>query len=133
MDTKILILTHGGWGRELLKSIEMIIGHIDFVEEIPLLPNATFKEYYSEVQHYVKSMNMKIILFTDMFGGTTTNVGAKVANEENLKIITGLNAPLLLEACSQLLFQGEINFEALINVTRSSSFDVLEKIKEGQR
>ena len=42
---KILLLTHGGWGASLKKSIEMFIGPFDFVEEIDLYPKDLLNEF----------------------------------------------------------------------------------------
>ena len=35
-NAEILLLTHGGWGMSLVKGIEMLLGKVDFVHEIPL-------------------------------------------------------------------------------------------------
>ena len=47
MDNKpqILLLTHGGWGMSLVKGVRMILGAVDFVSEVPLLPEMTLPEY----------------------------------------------------------------------------------------
>ena len=136
MDERILLLTHGGWGTSLLKSIEMIIGKVSFVDEIALEPNFLMDEYRAYVEQYLQTQlssiakPVHITIFTDMFGGTPTNVAALVSREHDMKIhvITGLNAPLLLEACSQILFHSELNYTQLLDNTKDSMFDVMEKL-----
>lgn len=82
---QVLLLTHGGWGMGLVESTKMIIGAVDFVHEIPLTPEVTFSEYYLEVKNYVEKVPSNSIILTDLFGGTTTNVGAKVGKEKMLR------------------------------------------------
>ncbi|WP_176494715.1 PTS sugar transporter subunit IIA [Anaerocolumna aminovalerica] len=125
---QVLLLTHGGWGMGLVESTKMIIGAVDFVHEIPLTPEVTFSEYYLEVKNYVEKVPSNSIILTDLFGGTTTNVGAKVGKEKNVKVISGLNAPLLIEACSQIKFTGEIDFNSVLEMGQQSVKDVVSEI-----
>lgn len=53
---QILLLTHGGWGMSLVESLKMIMGSVDFVHEIPLLPEVTFAEYYASVKEYAQKL-----------------------------------------------------------------------------
>ena len=125
---QVLLLTHGGWGMGLVESAKMIIGAVDFVHEIPLTPEATFSEYYIEVKDFVEKVPPNSIILTDLFGGTTTNVGAKVGKEKNIKVISGLNAPLLIEACSQIKFTGAIDFNSVLETGQQSVKDVVGKV-----
>lgn len=136
MRERILILTHGGWGNALLKGVEMILGKVDFVDEIPLYPQDTQKEFESKVEGYILKWQKKIpdglhiTIITDMFGGTTTNTSVYVARryEDLVSVITGLNAPVLLEACSQITFNSGLDMQRLLQESRFSIFDVMEKI-----
>ena len=133
-NTRILLLTHGGWGLALLASVEMIMGKVDFVTEIALTPELTMSDFLERVEAVVAGMPDGSLVLTDFFGGTTTNVAAKVCREKlekgekNIKVICGLNAPMLLEACSQLGCGDECDFGALLDVSRSSIADVLDKV-----
>lgn len=133
METKILLLTHGGWGSKLVDSLKMILGEIDCCHEIPLLPEYTLADYMKLVTEYVDTISPNSIIMTDMFGGTPTNVAAKLAKEKGLKLICGLNAPMLLEACSQLQFQNEINFDLVLEAGKSACKDVMAEIAEKMR
>ena len=97
---QILLLTHGGWGMSLVKGVRMILGAVDFVDEVPLLPEMTLPEYLGKVKAQVEKLPEGSLILTDVFGGTTTNVGAKLGKDFNIKVYSGLNAPMLLEACS---------------------------------
>lgn len=128
-NPRILILTHGGWGMHLVESLNMILGNIDCCEEIALTPKDTFVEYYNKVKEHVATFPQGSLILTDLFGGTTSNVAAKVAMELNMKAYCGLSAPLLLEACSQIQFQGCLNFEVLLTTGQGACRDMVEEIR----
>lgn len=136
---KILLLTHGGWGASLKKSIEMIIGPVDFVEEIALYPKDLLNEFQERIQSFItqhhqaaqqREEQLHLLIMTDLFGGTPTNAAAVIANTstENIHVVTGLNSALLLEACTQILNQGTVDVAVLIENSQSSIFNVMEKI-----
>ncbi|MDD3404062.1 MAG: PTS sugar transporter subunit IIA [Hespellia sp.] len=130
MDTRpqILLLTHGGWGMSLLKGVQMILGTADFVSEIALLPEMTFSEYYQKVEEKVKTLSKDSVIMTDVFGGTTTNVAAKLGRDFHFKVYSGLNAAMLLEACSQIEFSGDVEPECILEAGKSAVKDVVEEV-----
>lgn len=130
METKpqILLLTHGGWGMSLVTGVRMILGSIDFVNEVPLLPEMTLPEYLGKVKAEVEKLPEGSLILTDVFGGTTTNVGAKLGRDFNIKVYSGLNAPMLLEACSQITFTGALNMETVLASGQEAVKDVVEEV-----
>lgn len=94
---KILILTHGYWGKYLIDSAKMIVGDTSNIESIPLLPQDTLEEYENKVKAKMDEFKGNVIFLTDIAGGTTTNVAMKLAYPLHLKVLSGLSAPLLFE------------------------------------
>lgn len=127
---QILLLTHGGWGKALTESLKMIMGSVDFVHEIPLTPELTFSEYYTLVDEYAAGMPKKSLIITDVFGGTTTNAGAKIGRERDLKVISGLNAPIMIEACTQIQYTGDLNFDVVLQQGQASVMDVIHEVNQ---
>lgn len=125
---QILLLTHGGWGMSLLKGIRMILGSVDFVSEVPLTPELTLPEYLGKVKEKVEQLPEGSLILTDVFGGTTTNVGAKLGRDYHIKVYSGLNAPMLLEACSEITFAGQLDMDAVLEAGQSSVKDVVAEI-----
>lgn len=130
MDGKpqILLLTHGGWGMSLVKGVRMILGTVDFVTEVALLPEMTLPEYLGKVKEEVGKMPAGSLILTDVFGGTTTNVGAKLGRDFGIKVYSGLNAPMLLEACSQIAFTGALDMEGVLTSGQEAVKDVVEEV-----
>lgn len=136
MKERILLLTHGGWGSALLHGVEMILGTVDFVDEIPLYAQDTRTEFEGKIEKYIKEYcqadkDAHLTIMTDMFGGTTTNTAAYAAHrcQNKINVITGLNAPLLLGACSQIVFDSGLDIPRLLDEAGCSIFDVMEKIR----
>lgn len=125
---QVLLLTHGGWGMSLLNGIQMILGSVDFVHEIPLQPASTLSEYLTAVKEYAVTLPKGSLILTDIFGGTTTNVAVKVGRELGIKVFTGLNAPLLLSACSQIQFSEVLDMNEVIESGKDSIKDAIEEV-----
>ena len=141
MEEKIILLTHGDWGKTLKSSVEMILGKADFVSAVALTPEMLLAEFRQAVEAAIlaevkkaqeKHVLLHITLMTDVFGGTPTNVAAVIAKEREdcawVSEITGLNCPLLIEACTQISFGGELDIKKVLASCQSSIFDVMEKI-----
>ena len=116
---EILLLTHGEWGKYIIEAGKMIVGNVDCVSHIALNPADTFEEFYEKVENKVSEMKEGSLIITDIFGGTTTNVAAKLSLSYKINIISGLNAPLL--------------FEALLNIDSINEDSVLDSIVEEGR
>lgn len=111
---EILLLTHGDWGKYIIEAGKMIVGDVDCVSQISLNPSDTFEEFYEKVEKKVSEMKDGSLIITDIFGGTTTNVAAKLSLNHNINIISGLSAPLL--------------FEVLLNIESIDKDEILDNI-----
>ena len=118
-ELEILLLTHGDWGKYIIEAGKMIVGNVDRVSQISLNPADTFEEFYEKVENKVSEMKEGSLVITDIFGGTTTNVAAKLSLSYKINIISGLNAPLL--------------FEALLNIDSINEDSILDSIVEEGR
>ena len=127
---KILILTHGEWGKYLIESAKMIVGNTDRVYFLPLYPQETLNEFTEKVEKKVKELDNDVIFLTDISGGTTSNVAMKIAYQNNQKVISGLSAPLLFEtinALDEIDTNGEIINE-VIEEAKNNCKDLLKEL-----
>jgi len=138
MTCRILLLTHGGWGEMLISSAQMIIGTIDFIDEIALQPIDTLREYTLRVEQYyqnlVKQLDIsQLLIITDIFGGTPNNVAAVLAKQypDMITVFTGLNLPLLIESCSQVIASNQIDYATLQQNCEHSVFNISQRIRMG--
>ncbi|CAK7029995.1 PTS sugar transporter subunit IIA [Fusobacterium varium] len=131
---KILILTHGEWGRYLIESAKMIVGDISRIDFLPLYPQETLEEFTEKVERKVEEMKNDVIFLTDISGGTTSNVAMRIAYRNGQKVISGLSAPLLFETINIL---DEIDNEGVVDEVleeaRDNCKDVLKELLKTQK
>jgi len=127
---ELRILTHGGWGMDMLRGVEMIIGKTAGVEEVALEAQMTLAEYTEAVVESIKNTEQKYLFLTDFLGGTTTNVALKIGQTRNIEVICGFNAALLLELCQMIQNKQEIKITDLVSVGKDAVRAPLLEMKE---
>ena len=94
----ILIVTHGDFGKELLKSSEIIIGKIDNVECISFNSGDSYIDLCNKVEDIINKLgDEELIVFTDMYGGSPFNAVSKLMKDKRFYHITGINLPLFMD------------------------------------
>ena len=99
--TGILVVTHANLGSALIETLEFILGK----EQENLLPiSIDIKEDPDSLRKKIKQGISKVmsdngvLIFTDMFGGTPSNLAYSFLEEGKVEVISGVNLPLLLKA-----------------------------------
>jgi len=95
----ILLVTHGNFGKELLKSSELIIGSIEGAEAISFQQGDSFDLLSGKVEEAIGRLSKKsdLIVFTDMYGGSPFNAVSRIMKNNNFYHITGINFPLFID------------------------------------
>ncbi len=99
-QTVVLVITHGKFGIELLKSVEMIIGQQENAFALGLCLGNDVDELRKEAEQVVKSAKeagKEVVIFVDLLGGSPSNVGLYMAKMYDVKVITGVNILMLIE------------------------------------
>lgn len=94
----IILLTHGKWGEELIKGTEMIVGDIENIFTFSLFPEQSVDNYMSNIEEKLKCLPGKIIILTDLLGGTTSNVALLLSSKYNCETLSGLDMSMLIAA-----------------------------------
>jgi len=99
--TGILVVTHGNLASTLIETLDFIMGK----EQDRLLPiSIDIKEDPDNLRKKIKqgilkvSQDKGVLIFTDMFGGTPSNLAYSFLDEGKIEVISGVNLPLLLKA-----------------------------------
>jgi mannose PTS system EIIA component len=94
-----LIVTHGRLAIELLNATETIAGEIDHIAAVSLGWHDDVGTAASMVQKALERVNTGdgVLILTDMFGGTPTNIASTFLNESKVEIVTGVNLPMLIK------------------------------------
>lgn len=96
----ILLLTHNGWGLELVKSVQMIVGEVTNVHEVALQAEDSLWDYLERVTEKIDQLTWhnQLLILTDVKGGTPSNVALRLSKDYDLLIVSGLCTSLLLES-----------------------------------
>ena len=105
-----VIVTHGHLAGELLAAAEMIIGPISHITAVSIGWHDDVDAARDEVQRAITrvSQGAGVLLMTDMFGGTPTNIASMFLEDGRVEVITGINLPMVIKLGSQS-GQGSLN------------------------
>ena len=94
-----LIVTHGKLAYELLNAAQKIEANIGLVEAVPLEWSDTVDEAREKIRLALERMSEAsgVIIFTDMFGGTPSNISLSFLEKDRVEIVTGVNLPMIVK------------------------------------
>ena len=98
-----IVITHGQLANELVAAAEMIVGDIEHIIPLCLGWKEDVNDAREEISNTIHSLDDSrgIIIMTDMFGGTPSNLAISFLNEVQVEILTGVNLPMIIKAASQ--------------------------------
>jgi mannose PTS system EIIA component len=98
-----VIVTHGQLANELLSAAEMIVGEIHHITAVSIGWHDDVDVAREQIQQACERVNTGngVILLTDMFGGTPTNLAASFLDEANVEVVTGVNLPMVIKLADQ--------------------------------
>jgi mannose PTS system EIIA component len=118
-----VIVSHGQLATELLAAAETIVGVVSHITAVSIGWHDDVDGAQSDVERALKRVDsgLGVLILTDMFGGTPTNIAAMFLKEGVIEVVTGVNLPMIIRLASQ---PGE---ETLQEVARN----VLKQGREG--
>lgn len=96
----LVIATHGNLGQELLNAAQMIIGPVINASSVSINHESGMEEIRDAIEAAVAEVGtdgMGVVIATDMFGGTPSNVSMTFLEHENVEVVTGINLPMVLK------------------------------------
>jgi PTS system mannose-specific IIA component len=97
-----IIVSHGRLGEELLNALTIILGEAPNIEAISIGWYDDVEDSKRKISNSLKNVDQKsgVVIFTDMFGGTPSNLSFTFQKDGHVEIITGVNLPMLIKFCS---------------------------------
>ncbi|MBW2609176.1 MAG: PTS sugar transporter subunit IIA [Deltaproteobacteria bacterium] len=94
----LLIVTHCDLGREFLNAAEFIVGSMEAVDVISITQTSDTEEIRKNIERKIKALNKGrgVLILTDMFGGTPSNISLAFLKEEKVEVLTGVNLPMVI-------------------------------------
>jgi PTS system mannose-specific IIA component len=95
----VLITTHGNLGSELIKAAESIRGSLKGIIHVSVDPTKGVEDLKKEMSASIKKLDngRGVLILTDLFGGTPSNISLSFLKEGKVEVITGVNLPMLLK------------------------------------
>lgn len=97
---QILVVTLGKHGESLIEATEHIIGHSDHVHYLTVDWHENLDVLKQRLQEKLSSLKMDngVLLLTDVFGSTATNICLERAQPGKIDVVTGVNLPMIIKA-----------------------------------
>ena len=97
-----IIVSHGKLAEELLNALTIILGEVVNMEAISIGWYDDVEDSKRKINQSLKRVDQKngVLIFTDMFGGTPSNLSFSFLKDDTIEIITGVNLPMLIKFVS---------------------------------
>ncbi len=98
----MVIVTHGRLADEFVSALEHVVGPQKLVETVCIGPDDNMETRRQDIVAAVAAADVGqgVIVLTDMFGGTPSNLAISILEEANIEVIAGVNLPLLVKLAS---------------------------------
>ena len=115
----LVIVTHGGLAGEFRAALEHVVGPQTQLETISIGPDDDMESRRADILAAVKHADSGkgVVVLTDMFGGTPSNLAISVMNEANVEVIAGVNLPMLVKLAS---VRGDKDLKKAVDLAKES-------------
>ncbi len=98
----MVLVTHGRLADEFIAALEHVVGPQEQVLSVCIGPDDDMEQRRRDILESVDKANSGegVILLTDMFGGTPSNLAISVMDKANVEVIAGINLPMLIKLAS---------------------------------
>src|SRR5689334_12733994 len=98
----VVVVTHGQLATELLNAAEMIVGDLPQFAAVSIGWHDDMDDAREEIVRAVEHVrgDRGVLILTDMFGGTSSNLALTFLETNQVEVITGVNLPMLLKLSS---------------------------------
>jgi len=95
----VVIVAHGGLAGEFRAALEHVVGRQERLEDFSIGPEDDVEQRRVELIEAVRRVDggRGVVVLTDMFGGTPSNLSISVMNRPNVEVVAGINLPMLVK------------------------------------
>jgi PTS system mannose-specific IIA component len=95
----MVLVTHGRLAVELRSAMEHVVGAQRHVSTVCIGPDDDMENRRAEIESCIKQCDTGdgVVLLTDMFGGTPSNLAISMMEQQNVEVIAGVNLPMLVK------------------------------------
>lgn len=95
----LVLVTHGRLAEEFIAATEHVVGKQQHIRAICIAPEDDMEKCREHIQQAVEAVNQGggVVLLTDMFGGTPSNLAISLMKQEGIEVIAGINLPMMIK------------------------------------
>lgn len=95
----MVLVTHGALAIEFKSALEHVVGPQEFVETVAIGPDDDMEARRNDILRCVDAADQGkgVVILTDMFGGTPSNLAISVMQNRTVEVICGVNLPMLVK------------------------------------
>jgi PTS system mannose-specific IIA component len=98
----LVLVTHGRLAEELVNALEHVVGPQEHVAAISIGPDDDMELRRADIMKSVDGVDGGdgVVVLTDMFGGTPSNLAISILERANVEVLAGVNLPMLVKLAS---------------------------------
>ncbi|MEO1226091.1 MAG: PTS sugar transporter subunit IIA [Pseudomonadota bacterium] len=98
----MVLVTHGRLAEEFIAALEHVVGPQDKIAAVCIGPDDDMEQRRMEILDKVSAIDdgSGVVLLTDMFGGTPSNLAISIMDKAQVEVIAGINLPMLIKLVS---------------------------------
>jgi len=99
MSVGVVIVTHYGLGQEFLQALRLIVPEAPQFHAVAIEPDQTVDESRRAIDGALRVADegQGVLVLTDMFGGTPSNISLSFLEDRRVEVVTGVNLPMLIK------------------------------------
>jgi len=109
----VVVVTHCHLSEELLAAARLVIGEeLKHFEAVSIAPTETSEDVRKMIVAAIRKVDggQGVLILTDMYGGTPSNISLSFLEEKKIEVITGVNLPMLLKLAT---YETDMDLETL--------------------
>ncbi|MEN6616309.1 MAG: PTS sugar transporter subunit IIA [Syntrophorhabdus sp.] len=97
--TGLIVVAHFNLGREMVAATELIVGKQEQFTAVDIFPDDQVEKIKEKIVAALKQTDTGdgVIILTDMFGGTPSNISLSFLEEDKVEVVAGVNLPMLIK------------------------------------
>jgi PTS system mannose-specific IIA component len=98
----MVLVTHGRLAVEFIAALEHVVGPQSQIQSVCIGPEDDMEQRRQDILNSVRAVDTGegVVLLTDMFGGTPSNLAISVMDRAKIEVIAGINLPMLIKLAS---------------------------------
>ena len=125
----MVLVTHGALAVEFKAALEHVVGPQELVETVAIGPDDDMEERRNDILRCVDAADQGqgVVILTDMFGGTPSNLAISVMQNREVEVIAGVNLPMLVKLAR---VRGDLSIEAAVKAAADAGRKYINVARE---